>query len=70
MHASRISFVYLSLGMMQYWIGNHWVLFMSILVIITVGYSRIFLKKHFLTDVLAGYCFGILWTTLLYFWLN
>lgn len=69
-HASRISFVYLSLGMMHYWIGNNWVLIMSGLVILTVGYSRIFLKKHFLTDVLAGYAFGILWTTILYFWLK
>lgn len=68
-HASRISFVYLSLGMMHYWIGNSWVLIMSFLVIITVGYSRIFLKKHFLTDVLAGYCFGILWSVILYLWI-
>lgn len=69
-HASRISFVYLSLGIMHYQIGNNWVFIMSVLVIMAVGYSRIFLKKHFLTDVLAGYCFGILWTTILYFWLN
>ncbi len=69
-HASRISFVYLSLGIMHYQIGNSWVLGLCLMVILTVGYSRIFLKKHFLTDVLAGYAFGILWTIILYFWLN
>lgn len=68
-HASRISFVYLSLGIMHHWIGNSWVMLMSILVILIVGYSRIFLKKHFLIDVLAGYCFGIAWTVILCLWL-
>ena len=69
-HASRISFVYCSLGLTAYETGAAWMLLVCLAVIITVGYSRIFLKKHFLVDVLAGYGFGIFWATLLYFWLH
>ncbi len=59
-HASRISFVYLSLGYIQYMAGNLLLLPVFLTVIIVVGYSRIFLKKHFFVDVMAGYCFGLL----------
>jgi len=38
-------------------------------VIIVVGYSRIFLKKHFLTDVIGGYIFGGLVFLGLWWWL-
>ncbi|MCH2023058.1 MAG: phosphatase PAP2 family protein [Saprospiraceae bacterium] len=66
-HSSRISFVYLSLGYIQYLEGNTFLLPVFIFVIVIVGYSRYFLKKHFIVDVLAGYGFGILFFVLLFF---
>jgi len=58
-HASRISFVYLSIGYLHYVHAHTMMLAVSLLVIVLVGYSRIFLRKHFLLDVSAGYLFGI-----------
>ncbi|RDV14656.1 PAP2 family protein [Pontibacter diazotrophicus] len=34
------------------------------LLILLIGYSRIYLKVHYATDVLAGYAMGILWLLL------
>ncbi|WP_052597673.1 phosphatase PAP2 family protein [Aureispira sp. CCB-QB1] len=59
-HSSRISFVYLSLSYIQYMAGNLLIVPVFLIVIVVVGYSRVFLKKHFLVDVLAGYFFGSL----------
>ena len=58
-HAARISFIYSSLIYLQY-VQNQSIVFavVFILVILIVGYSRVFLKKHFITDVIAGYIFG------------
>jgi undecaprenyl-diphosphatase len=64
-HASRIALVYLSLGILQYNAGNKYVFFMFIIVILIVGYSRTFLKKHFWTDVLAGWTLGTIQSLLL-----
>jgi undecaprenyl-diphosphatase len=33
--------------------------------IFLVGFSRVYLRVHYLSDVLAGYCFGILSLTML-----
>ncbi|BDS13581.1 phosphatase PAP2 family protein [Aureispira anguillae] len=57
-HSSRISFVYLSLGYIHYMAENFLLMPTFIVVIAVVGYSRIFLKKHFFVDVMAGYFFG------------
>jgi len=57
-HASRISLVYLSLSYLHYIEGNPILVPVFITVILVVGYSRIFLKKHFFVDVMAGYGFG------------
>ena len=32
-----------------------------LLMIITIGFSRIYLRVHFTSDVIAGYCMGLLW---------
>lgn len=68
-HASRISFAYSSFAYL------HFVAFQSyafavvaLLVVCIVGYSRVFLRKHFLEDVLAGYAFGSAMSALLW-WL-
>jgi len=55
LHSSRIAVVYLTLA---YLAPDVWFRLLFVAVIFVVGYSRIFLKKHFLTDVLGGYTFG------------
>lgn len=37
------------------------VLFFGLLVIIAIGFSRLYLGAHYLSDVLAGYLVGIFW---------
>ncbi|MBA2745612.1 MAG: phosphatase PAP2 family protein [Flavisolibacter sp.] len=32
-----------------------------ILLIIIIGFSRIYLRVHYTTDVIAGFCVGFLW---------
>lgn len=34
-----------------------------ILLVLLIGYSRIYLRVHYATDVLAGYCMGMIWLT-------
>jgi membrane-associated phospholipid phosphatase len=34
-----------------------------ILLVLMIGYSRIYLRVHYATDVLAGFCVGIIWLT-------
>ena len=38
----------------------------TILVILFVGFTRIFTAAHYLTDVLAGYAMGIAWSGIVY----
>lgn len=59
-HASRIALVYLSLSYLHYLNGNTLPIPIFLMIIVIVGYSRTFLKKHFWTDVLAGWFFGTL----------
>ena len=33
----------------------------NIIIILLVGWSRIYLKTHYWVDVMAGYAFGIIW---------
>jgi len=33
-------------------------------LILLIGYSRIYLRVHYTTDVIAGYCFSYLWLIL------
>ena len=38
----------------------------ALLIILFIGYSRIFVGDHYLSDVLAGYALGIAWTGLVF----
>ena len=42
----------------------------SILIILFVGFSRLYLNAHWVSDVLAGWCLGIFWATLPLLWQN
>ncbi len=65
LHSSRIAVVYLTLAFLA---PNLWFRLLFLAVILVVGYSRIFLKKHFLTDVIGGYVFGaIIFYAMTYF---
>jgi len=66
LHSSRIAVVYLTLA---YLAPDWWLSLLFVAVIFVVGYSRIFLKKHFLSDVLGGYAFGGLIFLALRYWL-
>jgi membrane-associated phospholipid phosphatase len=42
------------------------VIMAAVLVILYIGFSRIFVGDHYLTDVLAGYALGVAWSGLAY----
>ncbi len=65
LHSSRIAVVYLTLAAHSEMLGFQ-LLFLS--VILVVGLSRVFLKKHFPVDVLGGYVFGALVFAGFYWW--
>jgi membrane-associated phospholipid phosphatase len=35
------------------------------IIIFLIGFSRIYLRVHYTTDVVAGFCLGICWVSLL-----
>lgn len=47
------------------YIGNKWrrrmVIFFLLLLIAAIGFSRIYLRVHYATDVIAGICIGFVW---------
>lgn len=62
-HSSGSMIVYLNLAYLLTEIGilNVFVNFLiSITTILMIGWSRIYLKAHYLTDVLAGYTVGLI----------
>jgi undecaprenyl-diphosphatase len=42
------------------------VVVVALLIIVYIGYSRVFVGDHYLSDVLAGYAMGIAWAGLVY----
>ena len=38
---------------------------LNIGIVLLIGFSRIYLHAHWMSDVVAGYALGILWMTLL-----
>ncbi len=42
-----------------------WILIsLMILLVLLVGFSRVYLKLHYASDVIAGFCLGIIWLLL------
>jgi undecaprenyl-diphosphatase len=39
---------------------------MAVLIVLFVGYARLYLGGHYLTDLIAGYALGIAWAGLIY----
>ena len=46
--------------------GKALVIVVAVLVILFIGYSRVFVGDHYPTDVLAGYALGIAWSGFVY----
>jgi membrane-associated phospholipid phosphatase len=68
------SFIFCSILIYLMWhinLPRSWKWFLSGLLLLfslTIGLSRIILHKHYATDVIAGFCLGIVWV-ILSFWL-
>ena len=69
------SFVFCSVLIYLIWKGNlhmGWKWFLSVLLILfalSIGISRIVLRHHYASDVLAGFCVGFVWV-ILSFWVE
>ena len=48
-----------------------WAMILVVIVwILLIGYSRIYLRRHYYSDVIAGYCIGFLWLVFAIWMLN
>lgn len=58
--------------LVYYGVRNRWLKWMTIVllvfIIFMIGLSRVYLRLHYSSDVVAGYCFGLL-SLMLMFWL-
>lgn len=58
--------VYLFLPKIKSYLGKVLVILVALLVVLFVGFSRLYVGDHYLTDVIAGYAVGIAWFGLAY----
>ena len=57
---------YLLVPRIQSVVGKGLLIVVTILIILFVGFTRVFTAAHYLTDVLAGYAVGIAWSGMVY----
>jgi undecaprenyl-diphosphatase len=56
-------------GLFAYWIASQFprarlaAIAGGVVLVVTIGYARIYLGVHYLSDVLAGYSAGLIWLT-------
>lgn len=46
--------------------GKVFVVGLAILIMLFIGFTRVFTAAHYLTDVLSGYALGICWSGAVY----
>ena len=68
-HATASMAFYLTLGLLaagwvRRWESRVYVLVAALGTILLIGFSRLYLGVHYLSDVLAGYALGALWVTI------
>lgn len=58
---------FVAYGLLAYWLSSRvprhrWLVFVgAAAVVLTIGYARIYLGVHYLSDVVAGYSAGLIW---------
>jgi undecaprenyl-diphosphatase len=57
---------YLLVPKMQSAFGKGFVVVLAILIMLFIGFTRVFTAAHYLTDVVAGYAMGIAWSGAVY----
>lgn len=67
-HSASAAAFYMTLGLLgvgwvRRWESRVYVLLASVFAVALVGFSRLYLGVHYLSDVLAGYALGAFWTT-------
>jgi membrane-associated phospholipid phosphatase len=56
-------------GLLAYWLSERyprarrWIVAGAVALIILIGYARVYLGVHYVSDVVAGYCSGMIWLT-------
>ncbi|HZK48903.1 MAG TPA: phosphatase PAP2 family protein, partial [Thermoleophilia bacterium] len=68
-HSASAAAFYMTLGLLaaswvRRWETRVYVLLAAVFVVAMVGFSRLYLGVHYLSDVLAGYALGAFWATL------
>lgn len=62
---ASLAFIYLFAIHMKKLVWREVAIAVAVLLAVLVGFSRIYLNVHWLSDVVAGYCLAVLWTTMM-----